>query len=94
MGEHDALRHARRAAGGDDEGIAGLDGRTIVESGASPCWSTTTPAAIVASSAALARVGQALVDGEGGVAGVPDVAQHVDERRAAGQVDGDEAPAH
>ena len=53
----------------------------------------TAPAPMWASSAALAACGQALVDREGGVAAVPHVAQRVDERRAAGQVDGDEAAA-
>ena len=31
VGEHDALRHAGRAARGDDEGVAGLDGPAVVE---------------------------------------------------------------
>lgn len=75
VGENDALRRAGRTAGRHHQGVTGLDRLADADGGAQ---------------FVLGAVGKSLIDGKGSVTGGPDALQLLDERRPAGQVDGDE----
>ncbi len=90
MGEHDALRLARCARCGDDQGVALLDGEASAQC-VLLAVGTDDPRGAEGVEHRVARdEGEPGVERSGGVAGVPDGLECIDETHATREVECDE----
>ena len=91
VGQHDALRRAGRAARGDDEGVAGLDRAAVRRATCGAVGRRRRPPAPSPPAAPpWPRAGRRWSTGKAASPRVPLLAERVDERRAAREVEGDE----
>lgn len=90
MCEDDPLGLSRRARGGDDEGVAGLDGLSIGQGMLLAVGSDDPCRPQRVEHGAPRHAGQPGVEWRRGVARVPDGAQCVDESHATWEVECDE----
>ena len=90
MGEHDAARGAGRPRRGEHEGVTGLDGPAAVEGGALARGIDDRARGEGGDRRPAGGGREPRVERGGGVTGVPDPPQGIDEGRSAGEVECDE----